>query len=137
MLVAELKGFLNRIECELPTSEAARSALGEGAVEQALALVAAENAVLPQPVLTDLEGVARDAAGYRLGTTAERCGYLERQAKLLHDIVDATGDTGSDWIADDATGRPGRAGPRDGRVRCSAGVGPSHVVAAVTVIEGR
>ncbi|MFJ3221616.1 hypothetical protein ACIPLC_37595 [Kitasatospora sp. NPDC086801] len=64
MLVAELKGFLNRIECELPADDAEHIRLGECAVEQPLALVAVENVVLPPAVLADLEQVARDSAGW-------------------------------------------------------------------------
>ncbi|MFJ1936635.1 hypothetical protein ACIOGZ_28735 [Kitasatospora sp. NPDC088160] len=52
--------------------------------------------------------MARDAAGYRRGTT-ERCDYLDRQAKVLHDIVDVIDDESSRWIAQDAEDRADRA----------------------------
>ncbi|MFG2918147.1 hypothetical protein ACGF0D_35340 [Kitasatospora sp. NPDC048298] len=51
MLVAELKGFLNGVECELPADEAARTPLAKYAAGQARALVAAEGLVLPLRVL--------------------------------------------------------------------------------------
>ncbi|MFJ9845871.1 hypothetical protein ACIRYZ_36600 [Kitasatospora sp. NPDC101155] len=108
MLVAKLKGFLNGVECELPADEAARIALAEHSAGQARALVAAEDVVLPLRVLADLETVARDAAGYRASAT-ERCHYLDRQARLLHDIIDATGDDASRWIAQDAEDRADNA----------------------------
>ncbi|MEV6995648.1 hypothetical protein AB0N87_42080 [Streptomyces sp. NPDC093228] len=54
-------------------------------------------------------GLLNDAEHYAWGTSDQRLAYLERRAKLLHRLVDATGDESSRYLAQDAEDRAAAA----------------------------
>ncbi|MER6599729.1 hypothetical protein ACWDBC_08350 [Streptomyces parvus] len=56
-------------------------------------------------LVAELVGLLNDAEHYVLGTPDERLAYLDRRAKLLHRLVDATGDESSRYLAQDAEDR--------------------------------
>ncbi|MDX3245401.1 hypothetical protein [Streptomyces sp. ME18-1-4] len=55
--------------------------------------------------LAALVGLLGDAEHYAWGTSDQRLAYPERRAKLLHRLVDATGDESSRYLAQDAEDR--------------------------------
>ncbi|GHD52371.1 hypothetical protein [Streptomyces galbus] len=54
-------------------------------------------------------GLLNDAEHYVWGTSDQQLAYLERRAKLLHRLVDVTGDEPSRYLAQDAEDRVGAA----------------------------
>ncbi|GAA3311829.1 hypothetical protein [Streptomyces cinereospinus] len=56
-------------------------------------------------LVAEMVGLLNDAEPYAWGTEDERLAYLERRAKLLHRLVDATGDESSRYLAQDADDR--------------------------------
>ncbi|WP_043478153.1 hypothetical protein [Kitasatospora sp. MBT66] len=107
MLVSRIRWLLNSAEGELVPAHR-QVAYGDDLAERVSEILAAENAVLRLGVLGALDAVVRDAARYR-ADQVDRCDYLDRQAKVLHDLIDATGDEDSRWIAQDAEERADRA----------------------------
>ncbi|MBX4178401.1 hypothetical protein [Streptomyces geysiriensis] len=56
-------------------------------------------------LVAELVGLLNDAEHYARATSDERLAYLDRRAKLLHRLVDATGDESSRYLAQDAEDR--------------------------------
>ncbi|MEU7028934.1 hypothetical protein AB0A60_19865 [Streptomyces sp. NPDC046275] len=60
-------------------------------------------------LVAELVGLLNDAEHYLMGTPDQRLAFLERRAKLLHRLVDATGDESSRYLAQDAEDRAAAA----------------------------
>lgn len=60
-------------------------------------------------LVAEMVGLLNDAEHYVWGTSDQRLAYLERWAKLLHRLVDATGDESSRYLAQDAEERAAAA----------------------------
>ncbi|SFO12565.1 hypothetical protein SAMN04487980_106911 [Streptomyces sp. cf124] len=78
-------------------------------------------------LVAEMVGLLNDAEHYAWGTEDERLAYLERRAKLLHRLVDATGDESSRYLAQDADDRAtaARAGAEALADECGDVTGPS------------
>ncbi|GHA51660.1 hypothetical protein GCM10010345_65260 [Streptomyces canarius] len=60
-------------------------------------------------LLAEMVGLLNDAEHYAWGTSDQHLAYLERRAKLLHRLVDVTGDESSRYLAQDADDRSAAA----------------------------
>ncbi|MER6474586.1 hypothetical protein [Streptomyces collinus] len=60
-------------------------------------------------LLAEMVGLLNDAEHYVWGTSDQRLAYLERRAKLLHRLMDATGNESSRYLAQDAEDRAAAA----------------------------
>jgi len=69
----------------------------------------AEEQAADRFLVAEIVGLLNDAEYYPWGTSDQRLAYLERRAKLLHRLVDVTGDESSRYLAQDAEDRAAAA----------------------------